>query len=85
VDVIVVEPGSTDTEFQQVAGELPHAGQAPEEVAAIAFERLGRQPSVSTRWSHWLRGNAAVRLLPRSLLVLAAKGVMARQTPPELR
>jgi hypothetical protein len=85
VDTIVVEPGSTDTEFQQVAGELPHAGQAPEEVAAIALERLGRQPSVSTRWSHWLRGNAAVRLLPRSLLVLAAKGVMARQTPPELR
>jgi short-subunit dehydrogenase len=85
VDVLVVEPGSTDTEFQRVAGELPHGGQAPEEVAAIALERLGRQPSVSTRWSHWLRGNAGMRLLPRSLLALGAKRVMERQTPPELR
>ncbi|MEB2345693.1 MAG: SDR family NAD(P)-dependent oxidoreductase [Deltaproteobacteria bacterium] len=85
VDVLVVEPGSTDTEFQQVAGELPHRGQAPEEVAAIALERLGRQPSVSTRWSHWLRGNAGMRLLPRSLLVLGAGHVMERQTPPDLR
>jgi short-subunit dehydrogenase len=85
IDVLVVEPGSTETEFQQVAGEIQHAGQAPEEVVAIALERLGRQPSVSTRWSHWLRANAAVRLLPRSLLVLAAKGVMEKQTPPELR
>jgi short-subunit dehydrogenase len=85
VDVLVVEPGSTDTEFQRVAGELPHAGQAPEEVVAIALERLGRQPSVSTRWSHWLRGNAGMRLLPRSLLVLGARRVMERQTPTELR
>lgn len=81
VDVLVVEPGSTDTEFQQVAGELPHAGQAPEEVVAVALDRLGRQPSVATRWAHWVRGNAAMRLLPRSLLVLIAKGVMEKQTP----
>lgn len=85
VDVLVVEPGSTETEFQQVAGEIAHRGQAPEEVVAVALERLGRQPSVATRWSHWLRGNAGMRLLPRSLLVLAAKGVMESQTPPELR
>jgi len=85
VDVLVVEPGSTETEFQEVAGEVPHHGQAPEEVVAIALERLGRQPSVSTRWSDWLRGNAGMRLLPRSLLALGAKGVMEKQTPPELR
>lgn len=85
VDVLVVEPGSTETEFQQVAGETPHAGQSPEEVVAVALERLGWQPSVATRWSHWLRGNAAMRLLPRSLLALAARDVMAAQTPPERR
>ena len=85
IDVLVVEPGSTETEFQQVAGELPHAGQSPDEVVAVALERLGRQPSVSTRWAHWLRGNAAMRLLPRSLLVLAAKAVMEKQTPAERR
>ena len=54
----------TETEFQQVAGEVPHEGQSPDAVVAIALERLGRQPSVATRWSHWLRGNAAMRLLP---------------------
>ena len=85
IDVLVVEPGSTETEFQAVAGELPHPGQAPEEVVAIAFERLGRQPSVATRWRDWLRGNAANRLLPRSLLALAAQAVMEKQTPPERR
>jgi hypothetical protein len=40
---------------------------------------------VSTRWAHWLRGNAAMRLLPRSLLVLAAKAVMEKQTPADRR
>lgn len=85
VDVIVVEPGSTETEFQAVAGEIPHEGQSPDEVVAIALERLGRQPSVATRWLHWLRGNAGMRLLPRSLLALAAGAVMAKQTPPERR
>jgi short-subunit dehydrogenase len=84
VDVLVVEPGSTETEFQTVAGEVPHAGQSPAEVAAIALEALGQQPSVATRWLHWLRGNAGMRLLPRSLLVLAAKDYTARQTPSEL-
>ena len=85
VDVLVVEPGSTATEFQEIAGEIPHAGEDPEAVVAIAFERLGRQPSASTRWRHWLRGNAAPRLLPRSLLVLAARGYMEKQTPRALR
>lgn len=85
VDVLVVEPGTTATEFHQVAGELPHGGQSPDEVVAIALERLGRQPSVATRWSHWLRGNAGMRLLPRSWLALAARRYMARLTPPEMR
>jgi short-subunit dehydrogenase len=83
VDVLVVEPGSTETEFQAVAGEIPHAGQSPDEVVAVALDALGRQPSVATRWLHWLRGNAGMRLMPRSLLVLAAWAYTAKQTPPE--
>jgi hypothetical protein len=85
VDVLVVEPGPTETEFQAVAGEIAHAGQSPDEVVAIALEALGRQPSIATRWLDWLRGNAGMRLMPRSLLALAAKDFIARQTPPELR
>lgn len=85
IDVMVVEPGPTETEFQAVAGEIAHPGQSPDEVAALALEALGRQPSLATRWLDWLRGNAGMRLMPRSLLALAAKGFIARQTPPALR
>jgi short-subunit dehydrogenase len=85
IDVLVVEPGATETEFQQVAGESAHAGQSPDEVVAIALERLGAQPSVATRWLHWLRGNVGMRLLPRSFLVLAARDVMESQTPAAMR
>jgi hypothetical protein len=85
IDVLVLEPGPTATEFQEVAGAIPHPGESPDRVVALALERLGRQPSVLYGWWNWLRGNAGARLLPRSLLVVLAQGVMARQTPPEMR
>ncbi len=85
IDVLVVEPGSTTTEFQAVAGEVPHAGETPERVVVIALERLGLQPSVAVGWWRWLRGNLGMRLLPRSLLARIAHGVIEKQTPPSLR
>ncbi len=85
VDVLVVEPGSTETEFQQVAGQLSHPGQSPEEVVGVALEALGRQPSVVSGWFNWLRANIAGRLLPRSLVPYIAREVMARNTPAQLR
>jgi short-subunit dehydrogenase len=85
IDVLVVEPGTTTTEFQAVAGEIEHAGATPDAVVAIALERLGWQPSVGVGWWRWLRGNLGMRLLPRSLLARIAHDVVARQTPPSLR
>jgi short-subunit dehydrogenase len=85
VDVLVVEPGTTDTEFQAVAGEIAHAGDPAERVVGVALERLGRQPSVAVGWGRWLLGNAAMRLLPRSLLAMAARDFVARQTPAARR
>lgn len=85
VDVLVVEPGTTATAFQSVAGEIEHEGATPEEVVGLALERLGRQPSVGVGWWRWLRGNLGMRLLPRSLLARVAHDVVAKQTPPELR
>jgi len=85
VDVLVVEPGTTATEFQAVAGELPHEGETPEHVVELALERLGEQPSVAIGWWRWLRGNLGMRLLPRSLLARVAHGVIEKQTPPSLR
>lgn len=85
VDVVVIEPGSTESEFHDVAGELPHPGQPAHEVVETALDALGHQPSVVAGWFNWLRANAVVRLLPRSLAAVIAHGVVEEQTREELR
>ncbi|UCE84865.1 MAG: SDR family oxidoreductase [Deltaproteobacteria bacterium] len=85
VDVLVLQPGSTESEFHEVAGELPHWGEPSETVVAVALEALGQQPSVISGWFNYLRANAALRLLPRSTAALAAHAFTAKQTPPELQ
>jgi len=85
VDCLALLPGPTETEFQAVAGELPHAGETPEQVVATALEALGRQASVISGWGNWLRANAAMRLAPRTVLALAAKQVFQQHVPPERR
>jgi short-subunit dehydrogenase len=78
VDVLSVLPGSTATEFAVAADELPHAGASPADVVADALAALGHQPSVIAGWFNWLRANAGMRLLPRSVLTLIAKRVIAK-------
>lgn len=85
VDALALLPGSTETEFQEVSGSLPHHGEAPEKVVATALRALGHQPSVISGGFNWIRANAGTRLLPRSWLVMGARAVIARQTPPEKR
>jgi len=85
IDVLVVEPGSTDTEFHGVAGELAHEGDSPAAVVETALEALGRQPSVVSGWWNWLRANAAQRIAPRSLVVHLAHEYTRRQTPEDLQ
>jgi short-subunit dehydrogenase len=85
VDVVVLEPGSTATEFQAVAGEIAHEGEAPERVVEAALAALGDTPSVVPGWFDWLRANAAARLAPRRLVAYVARDVIARQTPDEMR
>lgn len=85
IDVVALEPGSTETEFQQVAGELPHSGQSAEEVAALGLRALGQQPSVISGWFNWIRANAVARLLTRPIAALSASWYMTRQTPDSLR
>jgi short-subunit dehydrogenase len=81
VDVLSLLPGSTDTEFARAADELAHAGADPARVVRDAFEALGEQPSVISGWFNWTRANAGMRLAPRSLLTLVAKGVIAKWVP----
>jgi short-subunit dehydrogenase len=85
VDCLALLPGPTETEFQAVAGELPHAGEPPEQVVATALDALGRQASVISGWFNWLRANAASRLVSRSVLALAAKSVFEQHVPEERR
>jgi short-subunit dehydrogenase len=81
VDVLALEPGSTETEFQQKAGERPHPGESAREVVEKALAALGTQPSLVTGWSNWLRANAAVRLLSRPLLLEAVRRATAARLP----
>jgi short-subunit dehydrogenase len=85
VDCLSVLPGTTETEFQAVSGELPHAGESPESVVAKSLDALGRKPSLIPGVFNWLRGNAGIRLLPRSVLALVARSVMARRIPQARR
>lgn len=85
VDVTVLDPGSTDTEFQTVAGELAHPGDPVAVVARAGLEALGQQPSVLVGWYNWLRANVATRLVTRPVAILAAHRLMQEQTPEHMR
>lgn len=85
IDVLVVEPGSVNTEFQEAADETSHATVHPREVVRTALESLGGQPSVLTTWFNWVRANAAVRLLPRPLLSHAARAFMLSRTKADMQ
>jgi short-subunit dehydrogenase len=83
VDVLVLEPGPTETEFQEVAGETAHPGESPAAVVEVALHALGRQASVVSGWGNWLQSNI-VRFAPRSLVALIAGQVMRQWTPKEM-
>jgi len=85
IDVLVLEPGSTETEFHGIANELPHAGEPPEAVVEAALDALGRQPSVVSGWYNWLRAVAAQRFAPRALAAYLAHEYTRRQTPEDLQ
>jgi short-subunit dehydrogenase len=85
VDVVVLQPGSTESEFHDVAGETPHWGEPSADVVEVALDALGQQPSVISGWFNYLRANAAMRLLPRSTAALVAHSFTKKQTPPEFQ
>jgi uncharacterized protein len=85
IDVLVLEPGSTATEFQEASGEIAHWGERPQKVVELALRSLGRQPSVVSGWWNWLRSNLAARIGPRALTGFVARDVMAAQTPEEMK
>ena len=85
IDVLVLEPGSTETEFHEIAGEIPHSGQTALEVVEIAISAVGRQPTVIAGWFNWARAMVPPRILPRSLIAYVARDVIKNRTPIENR
>jgi len=79
VDVLVLEPGVTDTDFQKLAGERPLSGEPPSRLVEAGLDALGRQSSVIPGWWDWLRANAASRLVPRRFAAFAARDVFRRR------
>ena len=84
VDVLVVEPGTTETEFQEIAGESPHPGESPDRVVEVSLRALGAQPSGIVGWFEWLRANLATRFVPRALTAQVTRDVMAARMPRDL-
>lgn len=84
IDVLVLSPGPVDTEFQAVAGEVPHPGATPESVVEAAVAGLGRRPSVIAGTYNRLR-TWSVRLAPRAQVARLALGVMRGFVPEAMR
>jgi hypothetical protein len=84
VDVLVLSPGPVETEFQAVAGEVPHPGATPESVVEAAFAALGKKPSVIAGTLNKVRA-WGIRLVPRAQTAQLAYGVMRANIPEPMR
>jgi len=84
VDVLVLEPGATATEFQVAAGEIAHEGDAPADVVAVALAALGKQPTVIAGWMNWVRAQAS-RFLPSTVVMRVAGQITSAWTPADMR
>jgi len=84
VDILVVSPGSTRSEFHEVAGAVPHASADPGDVVAEALRALGRKHTVATGLAVKLQANSG-RFFPRRFVTACAKRILRRMTPPEKR
>jgi short-subunit dehydrogenase len=85
VDVLVLEPGPVETEFQDAADEISHGGEPPADVVEVALRSLGSPPSVIPGWFNWLRANFAQRVATRPLVAYIARGFMQSRTPEDMR
>jgi short-subunit dehydrogenase len=82
--VLAVCPGPTDTEFQAVAGETPHAGVPATDVVNATVGALGKQPSVIVGNMNALRA-FSIRFAPRAMIARIAEMVMRENIPESVR
>jgi hypothetical protein len=84
VDVLAVSPGSTDTEFQAVAGEKPHAGVPASDVVDATVGALGKQPSVIVGNFNAIR-TFGIRFAPRAVIARVVQMIMRENIPENAR
>jgi short-subunit dehydrogenase len=77
VDVLALCPGSTVSEFHELAGVRAVAAMPVKPVIAMALKKLGKKPSVITGWHNRLLVSL-LRLAPRRLSIAKAGRVMER-------
>lgn len=81
VDVLALCPGSTDTEFHEVAGSRPVAAMPVQPVVALGLKKLGKKPVAIPGWHNRLLVYL-LKYTPRRLHTLAAGRVMGNLTGP---
>lgn len=84
IDVLVVAPGDTKTNFQAVAGEMSTSWMSVEAVVADALAALGRKSTVVPGWADSATLMLA-RFLPRKLLLRIVEARQRSQTPADRR
>jgi len=80
VDVLVLNPGSTSTEFGEVAGSRGGGGMRADVVVAAALRGLGRRSSVVTGL-HNKVVTLLIRLFPRSFVTRMSGLTLKRMLP----
>ena len=84
VHVCTLEPGSTQTEFAQVAGEDHHGGASPTFIAQQALKAIfEKQPTFVPGDYIWLRAMFS-SIMPRRLTTLLGSKYVKSHTPAHL-
>ncbi|HPA27181.1 MAG TPA: hypothetical protein PLQ05_05965, partial [Acidobacteriota bacterium] len=82
VDITVLCPSATLTEFQRVAGGVPHDGMTAEFVADNALNCLGRKRiAIPGLWNKIL--GKANRFLPRNVVTWITARALGHYLPDE--
>jgi short-subunit dehydrogenase len=77
VDVLALCPGSTATEFHEVAGSKAVAAMAPGHVVALALKKLGKSPVAIPGWHNRMLVGL-LKVTPRRLHTFIAGRVMKK-------
>jgi short-subunit dehydrogenase len=84
VDVLVLSPGDTRTEFQEVAGEMSTRWSSVDDVVAAGLAGLGHRttviPGMENKVGIWL-----TRFLPRRMVAKMVAARQRAQTPEDRR